>query len=83
MDINSRIGKRDLDKGDEMLLQAPRYLIQRSHHKCPGTEQNYNFNTKAVGDLLTTVKKCKFKCYGHVTRSTGLAKTVLQGKRGR
>ena len=40
-------------------------------------------------DLLTTVKKRKLKWYGHVTRSTGLAKTVLQGtvpggrKRGR
>ena len=40
-------------------------------------------------DLLTTVKKRKLRWYGHVTRSDGLAKTVLQGtveggrKRGR
>ena len=26
-------------------------------------------------DLLTTVKRCKLKWYGHVTRSSGLAKT--------
>ena len=30
-------------------------------------------------DLLTSVKRCKLKWYGHVTRSSGLAKTVLQG----
>ena len=31
------------------------------------------------------VKKCKLKWYGYVTRSTGLAKTILQGtvQRGR
>ena len=40
-------------------------------------------------DLLTTVKKRKLKWYGHVSRSTGLAKTIMQGtvqggrKRGR
>ena len=30
-------------------------------------------------DLLTTVKRRKLKWYGYVTRSTGLAKTILQG----
>ena len=30
-------------------------------------------------DLLTTVKRCKLQWYGHVSRSSGLAKTVLQG----
>ena len=30
-------------------------------------------------DLLTTVKRRKLKWYGYVTRSSGLAKTVLQG----
>ena len=29
------------------------------------------------GDLLTSVKRCKLKWYGHVTRSSGLA--ILQG----
>ena len=29
--------------------------------------------------LLTSVKRRKLKWYGHVTRSSGLAKTVLQG----
>ncbi|XP_072048920.1 uncharacterized protein [Amphiura filiformis] len=30
-------------------------------------------------DLLSTVKKRKLKWYGHVTRSSGLSKTILQG----
>ena len=30
-------------------------------------------------DLLTSVKRRKLKWFGHVTRSSGLAKTILQG----
>ena len=30
-------------------------------------------------DLLTTIKKRKLRWYGHITRSTGLSKTILQG----
>ena len=30
-------------------------------------------------DLLTSVKRRKLKWYGHITQSSGLAKTVLQG----
>ena len=30
-------------------------------------------------DLLTTVKRHKQKWYGHITRPSGLAKTILQG----
>ena len=29
-------------------------------------------------DLLTSVKRRKLKWYGHITRSSGLAKTILQ-----
>ena len=37
---------------------------------------------EAIGpheDLLTIVKRSKLKWYGHVSRSSGLAKTTLQG----
>ena len=37
---------------------------------------------QAVGpheDLLTIVKRLKLQWYGHVSRSSGLAKTILQG----
>ena len=30
-------------------------------------------------DLLTIVKRSKLQWYGHVSRSSGLAKTILQG----
>ena len=30
-------------------------------------------------DLLTILKRCKLQWYGHVSRSLGLAKTILQG----
>ena len=43
---------------------------------------------QAIGpheDLLTIVKRRKLQWYGHVSRSSGLAKTILQGtvKEGR
>ena len=36
---------------------------------------------QAVGphEDLTIVKRCKLQLYGHVSRSSGLAKTILQG----
>ena len=37
---------------------------------------------QAIGpheDLLTIVKRRKLQCSGHVSRSSGLAKTILQG----
>ena len=37
---------------------------------------------QAIGpheDLLTIVKKCKLQWYGHVSRSSGLAETILEG----
>ena len=30
-------------------------------------------------DRLTIIKRCKLQWYGHVSRSSGLAKTILQG----
>ena len=32
-----------------------------------------------IEDFLTTVKKRKLRWYGHITRSTGLAKMILKG----
>ena len=41
--------------------------------------------TESHEDLLTIVKRRKLQWYGHVSRSSGLAKTILQGtvKEGR
>ena len=45
-------------------------------------EQVRDKTQQAIGaheDLLTTVKRRKLQWYGHVSRSSGLAKTILQG----
>ena len=37
---------------------------------------------QAIGpheDLMTIVKRCRLQWYGHVSRSSGLAKTIVQG----
>ena len=37
---------------------------------------------QAIGpheDLLTIIKRCKLRWYGHVSRSSGLAKAILHG----
>ena len=39
-------------------------------------------NQNAIGvhdDLVTMVKKRKLRWYGHISRSSGMAKTILQG----
>ena len=36
-------------------------------------------NATGVHDLLTMVKKRKLRWYGHISRSSGMAKTILQG----
>ena len=45
-------------------------------------EEVRNRIQNAIGvhdDLLTMVKKRKLKWYGHISRSSGMAKTILQG----
>ena len=39
----------------------------------------YNVNVRPHEDLLAIVKRCKLQWYGHVSRSSGLPKTILQG----
>ena len=45
-------------------------------------EEVRNIIQNAAGvhdDLLTMVKKRKLRWYGHISRSSGMAKTILQG----
>ena len=45
-------------------------------------EEVRNRIQNAIGvhdDLLTMVKKRKLRWYGHISRSSGMAKTILQG----
>ena len=71
----------------ERRIQA---LEMRCFHKLPGISYRDHITNEemkarignAIGpyeDLLTSVKRRKLKWYGHVTQSSGLAKTILQG----
>ena len=59
-----------------------RKILHISYKDHVTNEAVHNKIKQAIGpydDLLTTVKKRKLKWYGHVSRSSGLAKTILQG----
>ena len=61
-----------------MLPQDTTHLIQRPCYQ-RGVRAKIQ---QAIGpheDLLTIVKRRKLQWYGHVSRSSGLAKTILQG----
>ena len=60
-----------------MLPKVTEHLKQGPFHQC-GYSQNIQ---AAFGkyDELTLGKKRKLRWFGHVTRSSGLAKTILQG----
>ena len=56
-----------------------RCLLHISHHKI--NEIVCNKTQTAIGpyeDILTTVKKRKLRWFGHVIRSSGLCKKVVQ-----
>ena len=78
MDPHSRAPKKNTSHENEVLPQDTTHLIQRPCYQrgCPYQDPAGNWTTK---DLLTIVKRRKLQWYGHVSRSSGLAKTFLQG----
>ena len=74
-----------------MELKSFRRLLGTSYKDHITNEEVRSRIRKAIGpydEVLSTVKRRKMKWYGHVTRASGLAKTVLQdtlrgGRRGR
>ena len=79
-------------KVNTMEMRCFRNLLGISYKDHISNEQIRTMIRQEIGhydDLLATVKKRKLEWYGHVTRSNGLAKTILQGttrggrKRGR
>ena len=63
-------------------MRCFRRLLGISYRDHVTNEKVGNRIRQAIGpyeDLLTTVKKRKLRWYGHKTRSTGLAKMILQG----
>ena len=65
-----------------MEMRCLRKLLGITYRDHIPNEEVRNRTRQAIGnneDLLTTVKRPKMKCYGHITRSSGLAKTILKG----
>ena len=78
MDPHSRAPKKNTSHGKEAQPQDTTHLIQRPCYQRGSPCQD----PAGIGpheDLLTIVKRRKLQWYGHVSRSSGLAKIILQG----
>ena len=65
-----------------MEMRCYRRLLNISYTEHITNEEVRNRIERVIGpyeDLLTTVKRRKLKWYGHVSRSSGLSKTIMQG----
>ena len=65
-----------------MEMRCYRKILHISHKDHVTTEEVRAKIQQAIGpheDLLTIVKRRKLQWYGHVSRSSGLVKTILQG----
>ena len=65
-----------------MEMRCYRKILHLSHKDHVTNEEVRAKIQQAIGpheDLLTIVKRRKLQWYGHVSRSSGLAKTILQG----
>ena len=63
-------------------MRCYRRILNISYKDHVTNEEVRNRIQNAIGvhdDLLTMVKKRKLRWYGHISRSSGLAKTILQG----
>ena len=65
-----------------MEMRRYRKILHISYKDHVTNEEVCSKIQQAIGpheDLLTIVRRCKLQWYGHVSRSSGLAKTILQG----
>ena len=65
-----------------LAMRCYRSLLNISYKDNVTNEEVRNRIQNAIGvhdDLLTMVKKWKLRWYGHISRSSGMAKTILQG----
>ena len=64
-------------------MRCYRKILRTSHRDNVTNEEICAMIQQAIGpyeDLLTNAKRLKLKWYGHVSRSSGPAKNILQGK---
>ena len=78
MDTLSRAPKSKRSHGNEMLPHDTTHLIQRPCYR-RGSRAKIQHHTGPREDLLTIVKRRKLQWYGHVSRSSGVAKVILHG----
>ena len=65
-----------------MEMRCYRKILRISYKDHVTNEEVRANNQQAIApheDLLTIEKRCKLQWYGHVSLSSGLAKTILQG----
>ena len=70
--------KKNTSHGHEVLPQDTTHLLRRPCYQ-RGSPCEDPASDRKHEDLLTTVKRRKLQWYGHVSRSSALAKTILQG----
>ena len=77
MDSHSRVPKKNTSHGNEVLPQ----IVGISYKDHVTNEDVRAKIQQAIGphEDLTIVKRRKLQWYGHVSRSSGLDKTILQG----
>ena len=79
MDPHSRAPKKNASHGNEVLPQDTTHLIQRPCYQggspCQGPAGNWT--TRSPPDHR---KETQLQWYGHLSRSSGLVKAILQGK---
>ena len=74
----SRAATKRTSQGKEMLPQDTTRLTQRPCYQ-RGSPCHNPAGNRTTRRLLTIVKRGKLKWYGHVSRSSGLVKTILHG----
>ena len=78
MDLDYRVG----EKTQVFEMRCYRRLLNISYKDHATNEEIRRKIQTAIGEydeLLTLVRKRKLRYCGHVSRSSGLAKTILQG----
>ena len=78
MDLGSRIRKKNAGLWDEMLLK----ILNISYKDDVTNEEarrKIQAATEECDEALTLVKKLKLRLFGHVSRSSGLAKRIPHG----
>ena len=72
----------ELQRIQAMEMRCYRKILHISYKEYVTNEENRAKILQAIGpheDILTIVKRRKLQWYGHIARSSGLAKTFLQG----